>query len=306
MVAKRDITEMTPDHQKGITGAVVSIVDEELGGGTTADELDLNALTLPSDAPHGSRMVPGGCAICLCPYEPDDQVTWSKEDTCQHVFHSECIIPWLAKTQEPRCPCCRQEYCVVEPLTPYDLAASSNFTSDSDSNNPYASPFGMLPFSFPTSLSERPRPPMVSFQIVTEDGVLILPQDRNDQNENIQVTRVPSQETTQAVSPSSSSSTTAIAVVASMEEGGSPQPNNETSEESAAAAAESTTQDDADIRVQASSPSSPSVTPAPQSDSPPETLPLPLPSSSVPVTTDPEPTTTGDESPPPSESSPSS
>lgn len=66
---------------------------------------------VPKAAAGSTRLVPASCAICLCPYEEDDEITWSPRKECQHAFHSECIIPWLAKTDEPKCPCCRQDYC---------------------------------------------------------------------------------------------------------------------------------------------------------------------------------------------------
>mgnify|MGYP005855500459 CR=1 FL=1 len=27
------------------------------------------------------------------------------------LYPTRCIIPWLAKTEEPKCPCCRQDFC---------------------------------------------------------------------------------------------------------------------------------------------------------------------------------------------------
>mmetsp|Transcript_1564 Transcript_1564/g.1966 ORF Transcript_1564/g.1966 Transcript_1564/m.1966 type:complete len:329 (+) Transcript_1564:154-1140(+) len=63
---------------------------------------------------NGSRNVPAACAICLCPYENGDSVTWSPREQCQHAFHTECIVPWLTKKDEALCPCCRQEFCTVD------------------------------------------------------------------------------------------------------------------------------------------------------------------------------------------------
>jgi hypothetical protein len=151
--------------------------------------MDHIALTLPSDAPNGSRTVPGGCAICLCSYETGDQVAWSREEVCKHAFHGECIIPWLAKKNEPKCPCCRQDYCIVEPVTVADLAT--------------VAPFGLIPTSLLGStassqiLAEEgivPTPDLVASQIVSEmfppeQRRLSDDDDNDDDNENLQASR---------------------------------------------------------------------------------------------------------------------
>ena len=76
-------------------------------------EEDENAgsVQLPADAVNGSRCIPAVCTICLCPYENGDQVSWSPDTACQHAFHRDCIISWLAKKEEPKCPICRQDFC---------------------------------------------------------------------------------------------------------------------------------------------------------------------------------------------------
>ena len=68
-------------------------------------------IRLPTESMNGNRTVPGICAICLCPYEDGDRVSWSTKCSCQHAFHTECIIPWLAKKEEQKCPVCRQDFC---------------------------------------------------------------------------------------------------------------------------------------------------------------------------------------------------
>ena len=53
------------------------------------------------------------CAICLEPYVAgDDQVAWSRFQTCRHAFHHKCIKTWLVETKrrEGSCPCCRGPY----------------------------------------------------------------------------------------------------------------------------------------------------------------------------------------------------
>ena len=48
------------------------------------------------------------CAICLDEFRINDKVSWSRYHKCNHVFHHECIIPWLKRHDE--CPYCRCNY----------------------------------------------------------------------------------------------------------------------------------------------------------------------------------------------------
>jgi hypothetical protein len=78
-------------------------------GAVVFDEETTATLKLPNDLANGDRSVPAACAICLNAYEIGDRVTWSSMPNCQHAFHRDCIITWLASKSE--CPCCRQEFC---------------------------------------------------------------------------------------------------------------------------------------------------------------------------------------------------
>lgn len=42
------------------------------------------------------------CPICLCQYQLG---TVARELPCSHIYHSNCIVPWLARS--PTCPLCR-------------------------------------------------------------------------------------------------------------------------------------------------------------------------------------------------------
>lgn len=46
------------------------------------------------------------CSICLTPFRVGDELSWSRELKCRHVFHKECLVPWLMKNNE--CPFCRE------------------------------------------------------------------------------------------------------------------------------------------------------------------------------------------------------
>ena len=55
------------------------------------------------------------CAICLEPYEPGETVVSSLNADCNHVFHKECMVEYLAKKLddgvETPCPMCRKPFC---------------------------------------------------------------------------------------------------------------------------------------------------------------------------------------------------
>lgn len=97
--------------------------DEEAPEAAVMEEVDLDdssreyaALKLDTDHENGDREVPASCAICLCGYEPGDDVTYSPNVACQHAFHTECIKAWMVKKEQPLCPCCRQEFCTLAPV----------------------------------------------------------------------------------------------------------------------------------------------------------------------------------------------
>jgi len=45
------------------------------------------------------------CSICLDNFKDGDELSWARNLKCRHVFHSECLIPWLMTHDE--CPYCR-------------------------------------------------------------------------------------------------------------------------------------------------------------------------------------------------------
>jgi hypothetical protein len=48
------------------------------------------------------------CAICLNEYINGDEICFSQNKQCNHIFHRQCISEWLLTHEE--CPCCRFPY----------------------------------------------------------------------------------------------------------------------------------------------------------------------------------------------------
>lgn len=105
----KDIVSLSDEEQKNLACSLysVKVVDKGLPnrggeeeGSAIAVEYDVEAAdpestyalqlaTTGTDDASSSRMVPAACAICLCPYEKEDEVTWSPKEECQHAFHKE-------------------------------------------------------------------------------------------------------------------------------------------------------------------------------------------------------------------------
>lgn len=45
------------------------------------------------------------CPICLESFEIGQELSWSRQNKCYHIFHTQCITPWLMTRYD--CPCCR-------------------------------------------------------------------------------------------------------------------------------------------------------------------------------------------------------
>jgi hypothetical protein len=62
------------------------------------------------------------CTICFNPYQEGDEICWSNNPNCSHMFHKDCIGEWLMRADE--CPCCRLNY--MQPRVADDEEGSSN------------------------------------------------------------------------------------------------------------------------------------------------------------------------------------
>ena len=53
------------------------------------------------------------CAICLEEYHEGETIVWSSNKNCQHAFHQDCLVNYLAKVKAEKefpCPCCRRNF----------------------------------------------------------------------------------------------------------------------------------------------------------------------------------------------------
>ncbi|ODV97193.1 hypothetical protein PACTADRAFT_48943 [Pachysolen tannophilus NRRL Y-2460] len=127
-----DITELpsssNSSHLKKVTGAVTADEDEDEDFTASNEKADpkIEEVDLAEDQKkdnsahehdhgHGHEHVhdsnelhfsSGICAICLEVLEPEDLV---RGLICGHVFHQECLDPWLI-TRKACCPMCKRDY----------------------------------------------------------------------------------------------------------------------------------------------------------------------------------------------------
>jgi hypothetical protein len=60
------------------------------------------------DTQQVQRQADAMCSICLLGYEDGECAAWNQNASCIHVFHTECLVPWLMKHND--CPNCRCSY----------------------------------------------------------------------------------------------------------------------------------------------------------------------------------------------------
>ena len=70
------------------------------------------------------------CGICLMEYVDNDKIITLD---CDHYFHDECILPWLA--HHNTCPTCRKCFKVAQEITTVPTGNDSSGTNGSDSES---------------------------------------------------------------------------------------------------------------------------------------------------------------------------
>lgn len=74
---------------------------EDVKNIATTEILDKNTTIIKHDDPT----IKDNCSICLEGYEQDSII---RKLNCSHIFHKECIDPWLLK-ESYKCPICRND-----------------------------------------------------------------------------------------------------------------------------------------------------------------------------------------------------
>lgn len=92
--------EDDPDHIIAYIGQDGSAVRQ---GQENAHDTDAVSLT---NELHKVHFDSGSCAICLEAFEPSDIV---RGLICGHVYHSDCLDPWLTR-RRACCPICKRDY----------------------------------------------------------------------------------------------------------------------------------------------------------------------------------------------------
>lgn len=85
-----------PDH-------VIAYIGEGAQRKEHVNDVQSDGLALLNEHLHFDS---GSCAICLDVFEPNDTV---RGLICGHVFHSDCLDPWLTR-RRACCPICKRDY----------------------------------------------------------------------------------------------------------------------------------------------------------------------------------------------------
>lgn len=86
-----------------------------------------NIINNPKKKSRKKRKEYSYCAICLDRFVHDEDICVSQDAQCIHVFHLECLYPWLLKSQD--CPCCRRDFLSVKSPTTADVSKSTTMTT---------------------------------------------------------------------------------------------------------------------------------------------------------------------------------
>lgn len=106
--AEKPVESQTEDISKSANAAGENVAPAEAVGSSSNSEMDLGS---PNSCNYDIHFDSGTCAICIDAFEPSDQV---RGLICGHVFHQDCLDPWLTK-RKACCPMCKRDYYLKRP-----------------------------------------------------------------------------------------------------------------------------------------------------------------------------------------------
>jgi hypothetical protein len=86
-----------------------------------------------NNATQDSRRSQWLCSICLAEYQERDEICWSQNPDCMHVFHYRCIEAWLLKCDT--CPCCRSNFLSTAEVAKVNLQNSNDSNRTREEEN---------------------------------------------------------------------------------------------------------------------------------------------------------------------------
>ncbi len=95
---EEDTTSVTTEGTEGS-------IARSSASSTSDEEMGVQMETSDMDSGTNSTDTENLCSVCLEPFLEGEEVAWSRQLTCNHCFHSSCLITWLMKHED--CPVCR-------------------------------------------------------------------------------------------------------------------------------------------------------------------------------------------------------
>lgn len=113
-------------HYRPGTVCVQNTSSDQPPSSTSSPELHNVAANCSDVFGKSTDNIENMCDICLMGYSVGEEICWSHNKECNHVFHKDCILDWLLRNSS--CPLCRRDYL----LTGQDIGVSDDALAAND------------------------------------------------------------------------------------------------------------------------------------------------------------------------------